>query len=63
MKNTSTFRYSGKDVTPWEVVDRTGKVLTYEKDKKKNIARGFDGFKTANEMARMLGGVARRSRR
>lgn len=63
MQNTSTFRYSGKDVTPWEVVDRTGKVLTYGKGEKKKFARGFDGFKTANEMARMLGGVARRSRR
>lgn len=70
IKNKNQRRYSGIDSTPWRVVTFSGKELCrFEniKDKKTNKVIGkswvtrWDGFRSANEAARVLGGVAVRA--
>lgn len=39
-------RYTGVDVTPWKLVDYTGKVL---RDNKGRPLQGYNGFKQAKE--------------
>lgn len=47
--------YTKKDVHNWKVVDFKGNVF---KDAKGNPLNTFDGFDSANKVARKLGGVA-----
>lgn len=57
-------KYTSKDVHDWKVVSFGGKVLPYytkNKEGKDITVLTFDGFKSANAVAKKLGGVAVRS--
>lgn len=57
-------KFNYKDIYDWKVVDNRGKVMPYQtKDKKGKaiIVRSFDGFRSANAVARKLGGYAVRA--
>lgn len=55
--------FNGKDVTAWKVVNPSGEILKYPADHSEDRKRGkpmndLDGFKSANKLARKLGGFA-----
>lgn len=59
-------KFNGHDTSPWKVVTNGGKVFTYpekypEKSKRGKPMNDLDGFKSANKLAREVGGYAVRA--
>jgi hypothetical protein len=58
--------FTGRDSASWKVIANTGKVLSYPADYEDSRKRGkpmndLDGFRSANQLARLYGGFAVRA--
>lgn len=57
-------KFAYKDVHDWKVVNNQGKVIPYltkDKDGKKVVITAFDGYRSANAVAKKLQGYAVRA--
>lgn len=58
--------FTGRDIFPWKVIANTGKIMTYPNDHSDSRKRGkpmndLDGYRSANQLARLYGGFAVRA--
>jgi hypothetical protein len=55
--------FTGRDVFAWKVISNRGEVLKYPDDHEESRKRGkpmndLDGYRAANQLARLYGGFA-----